>query len=367
VTGAWQYPGGGALYGQTAIYPLDRALIEGLDRVDPTIRALDQSRLGPILTGDPEALRGGPPVTAMLVQNTNPAMVCPELHLVHRGLAREDLFLCVHEQFLTETAAYADVVLPATMFLEHDDFYTASGHTYFQVARKVVEPPGECRENHVVISELARRLGAEHPGFGMTAWEIMDRTLQRSGMWDARTNVERGGQDMALPFEEAHFLRGFKWPDGKFRFKPDWDSFGGRGSKMPRLPDHFDVIDQATAEKPFRLVAAPARRFLNSTFTETPGSLARERRPTALMNPDDCVALGVAEGDRVTLGNERGVVVAHARPREGQQRGVVVVEGIWPNKHFEGGIGINALTSAEPGYPNGGAVFHDTAVWVRRA
>ena len=130
VTGAWQYPGGGALYGQGAIYPLDRSLIEGLDRVDPTIRALDQSRLGPILTGDPEALRGGPPVTAMLVQNTNPAMVCPELHLVHRGLAREDLFLCVHEQFLTETAAFADVVLPATMFLEHDDFYTASGHTY---------------------------------------------------------------------------------------------------------------------------------------------------------------------------------------------------------------------------------------------
>jgi anaerobic selenocysteine-containing dehydrogenase len=134
---------------------------------------------------------------------------------------------------------------------------------------------------------------------------------------------------------------------------------------MPRLPDHFDVIDRPTAEKPFRLVAAPARTFLNSTFTETPGSLARERRPTALMNPDDCVALGVAEGDRVTLGNERGVVVAHAQPREGQQRGVVVVEGIWPNKHFEGGIGINALTSAEPGYPNGGAVFHDTAVWVR--
>jgi anaerobic selenocysteine-containing dehydrogenase len=294
-------------------------------------------------------------------------MVCPELHLVHQGLAREDLFLCVHEQFLTETAAYADIVLPATMFLEHDDFYTASGHTYSQVARKVVEPPGECRENHFVIGELARRLGAEHPGFGMTPWEIMDETLRRSGMWDARTNVERGGQDLALPFEEAHFLRGFNWPDGKFRFKPDWEAFGGRGEKMPRLPDHFDVIDRATPEKPFRLVAAPARTFLNSTFTETPGSLARERRPTALMNPEDCAALGIEEGARVTLGNERGVVVAHARPKAGQQRGVIVVEGIWPNKHFEGGIGINALTSAEPGYPNGGAVFHDTAVWVRPA
>jgi anaerobic selenocysteine-containing dehydrogenase len=366
VTGAWQYPGGGALYGHTGMYPLDRTLIEGLDVVDRSVRSLDQSRLGPILTGDREALRDGPPVTAMLVQNTNPAMVCPDLHLVHKGLAREDLFLCVHEQFLTETAAYADVVLPATTFVEHDDFYTASGHTYFQVTRRVIDPPGECRENHWVISELARRLGARHPGFEMSAWEIMEWTLAKSGMWDPETNWRRGGQDMALPFAAAHFLDGFAWPDGRFRFKPDWSAFRGRWEEMPVLPDHFDVIDRPTPEKPFRLVAAPARTFLNSTFTETPGSLARERRPTALLHPEDCAALGVAEGDRVEIGNERGAVIVHARPREGQQRGVAVVEGIWPNRHFENGTGINALTSAEPGYPNGGAVFHDTAVWVRR-
>jgi anaerobic selenocysteine-containing dehydrogenase len=185
-------------------------------------------------------------------------------------------------------------------------------------------------------------------------------------MWDAQTNLDRGGQDMALPFEEAHFLKGFKWPDGRFRFKPDWAAFGGRGALMPRLPDHFPVTDEATPEKPFRLVAAPARGFLNSSFSETPTSRARERRPTALLHPDDCAALGVAEGDRVELGNERGKVLVHVRPRAGQARGVVVVEGIWPNRDFEGGIGINAVTSAEPGYPNGGAVFHDTAVWIRR-
>ncbi|MEI6723603.1 MAG: molybdopterin dinucleotide binding domain-containing protein, partial [Betaproteobacteria bacterium] len=129
--------------------------------------------------------------------------------------------------------------------------------------------------------------------------------------------------------------------------------------------DHMDVIDNATPDKPYRLVAAPARTFLNSSFTETPGSLAREKRPTALMNPDDCAALGVGEGDRVTLGNERGSVVVHVHPQGGQQRGVVVVEGLWPNKHFENGLGINAITSSQPGWPNGGAVFHDTAVWVK--
>jgi anaerobic selenocysteine-containing dehydrogenase len=367
VTGAWRFEGGGAVYGQTSLYPLDRTLIEGLDLVDRSIRALDQSRLGPILAGDQDALAGGPPVTAMLVQNTNPAMVCPELHLVHRGLAREDLFLCVHEQFMTETAAFADVVLPATMFLEHDDFYTASGHTYFQVAKKVIEPPGECRENHAVICGLAKRLGAVHPGFQMSAWEIMDATLRKSGMWDAETNWRRGGQDCALPFRTAHFLDGFPTPDRRFHFKPDWSRFGGRWREMPVLPDHFDIIDSATPEKPFRLVAAPARTFLNSTFTETPSSLERERRPAALLHPEDCRALGVHAGAPLILGNERGQVAVRAEPREGQARGVVVVEGVWPRRYFDNGVGINALTSADPGYPNGGAVFHDTAVWIRPA
>ena len=113
-------------------------------------------------------------------------------------------------------------------------------------------------------------------------------------------------------------------------------------------------------------MAAPARTFLNSTFTETPGSLRREVRPTARLHPDDCAALGVVEGDRVTLGNERGTVTVYARPQAGQQRGVVVVEGIWPNRHFENGIGINVLTGADPAWPAGGAAFHDTAVWIRR-
>jgi len=367
VTGAWQHPGGGALYGHTGIYPLDRSLIEGLDVVDRSVRELDQSRLGPILTGDEEALKGGPPVTAMLVQNTNPAMVCPELHKVHAGLVREDLFTCVHEQFMTETAAFADVVLPATTFLEHDDFYTASGHTTFQVTRKLIEPLGESRENHFVICELAKRLGAEHQGFNMSVWEIMDATLRRSGMWDAQTNLDRGGQDFVYPFEKMHFLDGFDNPDRKFHFSPDWKRFGGRWQEMPDLPDHLDVIDNATTEKPFRLIAAPARTFLNSTFTETPSSVKREQRPTALIHPEDCTALGVAEGERVELGNERGSVIVHVKAQDGQQRGVVVVEGIWPNRYFQNGIGINSLTSADPGWPNGGAVFHDTAVWIRHS
>ena len=156
----------------------------------------------------------------------------------------------------------------------------------------------------------------------MTAWEIMDATLKKSGMWDAQTNVDRGGQDCVADFETLHFINGFPNSIGKFRFKPGWARYGGRGAEMPELPDHFDVIDNPTPEKPFRLVAAPARTFLNSTFTETPGSLQREKRPTALLNKLDCERLGIAANDLVQLGNEKGAVLVHAQPKDGQQPGV---------------------------------------------
>src|SRR5271165_6919585 len=120
VTGAWRLEGGGAFHNNGAIFHLDTSVIEGSDLRDPAIRMLDQSRIGAILTGDAQALCGGPPVTAMLIQNTNPVSVAPDQNVVKRGFAREDLFVCVHEQFMTDTARVADLILPATTFLEHD-------------------------------------------------------------------------------------------------------------------------------------------------------------------------------------------------------------------------------------------------------
>ena len=152
VTGAWQLEGGGAFHISADIFGLDKTMIEGLDVWDRSVRMLDQSRIGAILTGEREALVGGAPVTAMLIQNTNPVSVAPDQNKVKRGFAREDLFTCVHEQFMTETAKMADVVLPATTFLEHDDIYRGGGHQYIILGPKLVEPPGECRSNHEVIS-----------------------------------------------------------------------------------------------------------------------------------------------------------------------------------------------------------------------
>ncbi len=366
VTGAWAERGGGALYTQSALYELDRTLIKGLDALDPAVRELDQSRLGAVLTGDPRDLGRGPPVTAMLIQNTNPMAVCPDSSRVREGFARDDLFVCVHEQFMTETAAMADIVLPATTFLEHDDVYVAGGHTVLQVARRAIEPFAECRSNHDVIVALAQRLGASHPGFELTPWQLIEATFAASGYPDPATVEARGGHDCALPFESAHFLTGFGFPDGRFRFKPDWAALGPDASRLPALPDQVG-FDAPCPERPFRLVTAPARSFLNTSFTETPSSQHREGRPAAKIHPDDCAALGVAAGAAVRLGNERGSVVVHAEPFDGLQRGVVIVEGIWPNAAFVEGRGINTLTSAEPGWPGGGAVFHDTAVWITPA
>src|SRR5579864_4571937 len=181
VTGAWRYEGGGAFHNNGDVFHLNKTLIEGADLRDHNIRMLDQSRIGPVLTGNPEALQGGGPVTALLIQNTNPVSVAPDQEVVKRGFARDDLFVCVHEQFMTDTAKVADIVLPATMFLEHDDFYTAGGSQYILLGPKLIEPPGECRSNHDVICGLAKRLGVTHPSFDRTPRELIDRTLQDSG------------------------------------------------------------------------------------------------------------------------------------------------------------------------------------------
>ncbi|SOC25368.1 molybdopterin-containing oxidoreductase family protein [Stappia indica] len=374
VTGAWQYEGGGAFHNNGAIYTLDKSMIEGHSLIDPAVRQLDQSQIGRVLTGDAEALRHGPPVTAMLIQNTNPVSVAPEQELVKQGFAREDLFVCVHEQFMTETAKMADVVLPATQFLEHDDVYKGGGHQYILLGPKLAEAPGETRENLYVLNEIARRVGAaEHPGFGMSAREHIDWMLKASGFGSLEEIERDRWVDCQPDFRKAHYLDGFNWPDGKFRFKPEWtavpapnDGPMGPFADMPTLPDHWAVNEAASEEHPFRLATSPARSFLNSTFNETASSRDKEGRPDLMIGPKDAERLGIADGDRIRIGNRRGAVILHARLTEGLKPGVVVAEGIWPNDAYPDGRGINTLTGADAVAPYGGAAFHDTAVWVRK-
>ena len=374
VTGAWAHEGGGAFHSNSGIFKLRKTMIEGLDVRDSRVRRLDQSRVGAVLTGEADALKNGPPVKAMLIQNTNPLAVAPHQEKVRRGFAREDLFVCVHEQFLTDTARYADVVLPATMFLEHDDLYTAGGHQHLQFAPKAIDPPPGCRSNHEVIAALAERLGATHPAFAMTPREIIDWTLRESGYGDLATLEAWRWLDLQPPFRESHFLDGFGFPDGKFRFKPDWtqtplsnDGLRGAWRDMPALPDHWPVNEAVDARRPFKLATSPSHNFLNSTFTQTTTSLLRERRPELLINPEDAAGLMIGDGDVVEIGNDRGRTRLHARLFSGAKQGVLVSEGVWPPSAFLDGWGINALVGDDSVAPFGGVAFHDVTVWARRA
>ncbi len=257
VTGAWKYEGGGALHSNSGMYKWNKAMIEGRDVLDRSIRVMDQSRVGEVLCGNPHDLQDGPPVKAIFIQNTNPVSVAPDQNRVKQGFAREDLFTVVHEQFLTETARYADIVLPATMFLEHDDIYQGGGHSHIMFGRKLVNPPGECRSNHDVICEMAKRLGAEHEGFTLTPRELIDRTLKDSKRRGFDDLDAENWFDVQPDFETSHFLNGFAHPDGKYHFRADWkraasavSSMGTLGpwQQMPEFPDHWAVTEAASAE-----------------------------------------------------------------------------------------------------------------------
>jgi anaerobic selenocysteine-containing dehydrogenase len=372
ITGAWVHEGGGAFHNNGAIFHWNKTMLEGLDVANPDVRTFDLSRIGDVLTGNPQDLKGGPPVGALFVQNMNPVQVAPEQRKVKAGFARDDLFVCVHEQFMTATAELADIVLPATMFLEHDDVYQAGGQQHILMGPKLIAAPGACWSNHEVICALAKRVGASHPGFDMTPRALIDWTLQASG-WGTIENLERNKWiDCQPDFNTAHYVDGFGYPDGKFRFRPDWGNVPaprrsdlGLHGDMPTLPDHWDVTENADVQHPFRLATSPARNYLNSSFNETPSSRAKEGRPRAKIHPDDLVTLGLVDGAKIRMGNERGAIVLHAESYAGVQRGVVIVESIAPNDMFEGGEGINTLTSAVQAAPYGGAAFHDNHVWIK--
>jgi anaerobic selenocysteine-containing dehydrogenase len=259
------------------------------------------------------------------------------------------------------------------MFLEHDDIYTAGGHQHLQFAPKVIDPPEGCRSNHEVIAALARRVGAEHPAFSMSPREIIDWTLRESGYGDLATLEADRWLDVQPPYRESHFLDGFGFADGKFRFRADWhnvpvDNDGMRGSwrEMPSLPDYWPINEDTDEEHPFKLATSPSRNFLNSSFTETPTSRSREGRPEVLINPVDAERLELSEGDMVQLGNERGRTRLHVRLSETAKPGVLVSEGIWPPSAFVDGWGINTLVGDDSVAPHGGVAFHDVKVWARR-
>jgi anaerobic selenocysteine-containing dehydrogenase len=334
---------------------------------------LDMSEIGKVLTGDARALKGGGPVKALFIQNTNPMNVSPEQGLTRAGFARDDLFTVVHEQFMTDTAQMADIVLPATMFLEHNDYYTRGGHTRVLFGPKLVEAPGECRSNFEVVNELLRRLGVEHASLHLTDREMVAETFRKSH-YPALEEVEKTGfVERARADDEARFASGFAWPDKRFRFRPNWEGAAARKGYVwtidpadaPNMVDWWDINERTSPDVPFRLATSPSRSFLNSTFSETAGSRRKQPAPTVLIRSDDAAAAGIAAGEKVRLGNHRGEVELTAEIFDGMQRGVLIAEGVHPNSAHGTGQGINTLIGSDQVPPFGGVAFHDAAVWIR--
>ncbi len=271
----------------------------------------------------------------------------------------------------------ADIVLPATQFLEHDDLYKGGGHQYLMLGPKAVEPPEGPRENIFVINEIARRVDSKpHPGFDMSARDHIDWLLRNSN-YGTLADLEAGKWiDLQPDFETAHYLNGFGHADGKFHFKADWGhssapnkpedgTIFGPWQTMPELPDQWDSIELAR-----RAASVPLGDIASSLFPEfhvqRDRQLEEEGRPTGGL---------VASG--------RGRAFRHRRRCQGEdgqparcrdfacaiccnrRARNLISEGIWPNDAFEDGRGINTLTGADPVAPYGGAAFHDTAVWVR--
>ena len=374
VSGAWRHRGGGAFHSNSGTWKLDKSLITGTG-MGKAGRELDMSEIGKVLTGDAKALKQGGPVKALFIQNTNPMNVSPEQGLTRAGFGRDDLFTVVHEQFMTETAEMADIVLPATMFLEHNDYYTRGGHTRVLFGPKLVEAPGECRSNFEVVNELLRRLGIDDASLHLTDRQMVAETFRKSRYPDLDEVAKTGFVERARPDDEARFANGFGWSDKKFRFRPNWQGAADRKgylwtidpAEAPKMVDWWDINEKTSPQVPFRLATSPSRGFLNSTFSETAGSQKRQPTPTVLIRADDAAAHGIAEGAKVRLGNHRGAVELTAHIFEGMQKGVLIAEGIHPNKAHGTGQGINTLIGSDQVPPFGGVAFHDAAVWIKVA
>ncbi|NOY53404.1 MAG: molybdopterin oxidoreductase family protein [Deltaproteobacteria bacterium] len=362
LTGAFAKRGGGITLMTGSYFELDMEAVQGEALLaGRTPRTFNMIHLGRILT-EPQ----GPPVKGLFIYHSNPAATAPRQGKVMEGLRREDLFTIVHEQVRTDTVDYADLVLPATTFLEHTDLYKSYGHCYLQYAASALPPVGESKSNRELFRLLADRFGFTDPFFSRTTDEIIEELIAppssfRNGInlallkekGFARLNVDRGGN----PFENGFFT-----PSGKFEFYSE----SMKKSGLPPLPDYRPPEPEERTRYPLILITPPAHHFLNSTFSGIESIRILEKEPSLWIHPDDAEARGIHNGDPIRLFNDEGECSLPARVTGETGRGVVVAESVWWPKSMQDNIGINALVSDEEADMGGGPAFHYSPVEVIR-
>jgi len=365
LTGSWKEVGGGLQLSVSQAHQLNRAGVERADLQQVALgreaRLINMSQLGHALTEIDD-----PPVKAMIVYNSNPAAIAPNQNAVLRGMARPDLFTVVLEQFQTDTADYADVLLPVTTFLENTDLYLAYGHYHLQMTRPAVPAPGECKSNVEIFRLLAHRMGLTDPCFDETE-DDMIRTLLASGHpflegitlerldreHSVRLNVTRGNEPY-LPFAEGNFGT----PDRKCHL-----DFPELEYVPPVESRHGDAA--LRAKFPLEIISPKNDDSMNSTFGNRDAVDAQTA--TLHISGDDAAVRGIATGDQVRVFNDRGSLLLRAEVDGRVRAGVVAAPSVRWGKRSLDGRNVNAVTSERLTDFGGGATFYSCLVQVERS
>lgn len=350
VVGAWAKPGGGLLasIGTGSAFAMNKITRE--DFMEKKTRIVNMNQLGAALQDMDQ-----PPIMSLYVYHSNPAVVAPDQNAVLKGLLREDLFTVVHERFMTDTALYADIILPATSSLEHSDIYRSYGHYCIQQAFPVISPVGEAKSNWDVFRLLAEAMDFAEPFFQQTTNEIIEELLHVPTTWLAGIdmNTIREGRPVELPLPPDYKIT-YKTPSGKIEiFNP---------REVETLPTYNEPHGD---DAPFWFMNAPGLYSLNSSFNERPDLLEKREAMYLMMNPKDATKKGLQNKQEVVAFNERGEVTFILEITSKAPVGVVVAEGIFWIKNSQGDRSVNALTSQRLTDRAAASTFYDTKVDVR--
>ena len=386
VVGAWRDAGGGALLSTSKLYALPGHRLERPDLVLPGTRTINMVQLAEALHGE----LPGPPVKALYVYNSNPAAVCPDLERVWSGLAREDLFTVVHELFMTDTAKWADIVLPATSQLEHFDIHHSYGHLYMQVNDPVIAPLGECKPNTEVFRLLAEKMNLPSELFATSdenlARELLQPETHPADQFVAQGATPRGAEKplkgitleklralgpvrLNLPENYAPFANGyFPTASGKCEIYSSTLAAMGMDPLPTYTPPAEDPLTRPELAQrfPLQMVSPPQPSFLNSSFVNVQSLRRDEGEPTVIINTRDAATRKIETGDWVEVMNDRGRFTAKASVGEEVKPGAIVSQGIWWREYTIDGKNVNVTTSSSVTDLGGGATFFDNLVEVRK-
>ncbi|MBI1764677.1 MAG: molybdopterin oxidoreductase family protein [Acidobacteria bacterium] len=393
LVGAWRDAAGGVLLSSSSTFVMNTNALQRPDLIWNQPRTINMSALGDALLGyqriqyrareqaarlsvalDEKLEPLVPPIKAIYVYNSNPAAVAPDSRKVIAGFQREDLFCVVHEIFQTDTADYADILLPATTQLEQFDLHRAYGHMYVLVNNPAIAPLGEAKPNTEVFRLLAARLGFTDECFRDSDEEMARQALQSEHERMQGINLDelkaKGWQRLNVPERYAPFAEGnFPTPSGKCEFFSEALAKQGHDPLPTYIAPRESVLDAPVLARqyPLAVISPPAHNFLNSSFANLPSFLKAEKEPWLDIHPTDAAARNIADGDRVRIFNDRGAFTATARVTDKARRGVVVALSVWWKKLTRDGTNANDVTGQGLTDLGAAATFYDALVEVAKA